>query len=399
MLLTDKDLLGRLVSFDSRSSLSNLPLADFICDYLDRPGVTIERQPGPDGSKVNVVAMVGPEDPLDDGAVGALEGRGKGLVLSGHMDVVPADEPEWDSDPFRLKEVNGTWVARGSCDMKGSIALAMNVFAAADPDRLGRPLVLLLTYDEELGSLGAEHFIRSWPAQRPLPVNVVVGEPTSLRAVRMHKGHLWMQVTAHGTAAHSGSPHRGHSAIEAGARIVRALSNLATVFKQKRSDYSRFFSTVPFTVLNVGQIRGGTAVNVVPDRCVIDLGVRLLPGMNTEATIEWVKDAVIKADPKTRITVEVKNNNPPLLVDDDAAIHRALCEQLDQTQSFGVSYASDGGKLSDMGMQCVLFGPGSIEFAHKPNEFVPIDEFNRAKEVIEHLIGRFCMSRDPEPAT
>lgn len=387
MLLSDKVLLRRLVSFDTRSSLSNLPLADFICGYLDRPGVTIERRPGPDGSKVNVVAIAGSED-----------APGEGLVLSGHMDVVPADEPGWDSDPFRLKEVNGTWVGRGSCDMKGSIALAMNVFAAADPDRLGRPLVLLLTYDEELGSLGAEHFVRSWPADRPLPVNVVVGEPTSLRAVRMHKGHLWMRVTAHGIAAHSGSPHRGHSAIEAGARIVRALINLATVFKQKRSDYSRFFSTVPFTVLNVGQIHGGTAVNVIPDLCVIDLGVRLLPGMNTEATIEWVKDAVIKADPKTRITVEVMNDNPPLLVDVDAAIHRALCEQLGQTQSFGVSYASDAGKLSATGMQCVLFGPGSIEVAHKPNEFVPIDEVSRAREVIEHLVGRFCMSRNPEPA-
>ena len=398
MLLTDKDLLRRLVSFDTRSSQSNLPMADFICDYLDRPGVTIERQPGPDGSKVNVVAIVGPDGSLDDGAVGPAEGRGKGLVLSGHMDVVPADEPEWNGNPFRLKEVDGTYVGRGSCDMKGSIALAMNVFARTDSARLGQPLALLLTFDEELGSLGAQHFVRSWPADRPLPVNVVVGEPTSLRAVRMHKGHLWMRVTAHGTAAHSGSPHRGHSAIEAGARIVRALSNLATVFKQKRSDYSRFFSTVPFTVLNVGQIHGGTAVNVIPDLCVIDLGVRLLPGMNTEATIEWVKDAVIKADPKTRITVEVMNDNPPLLVDEDAAIHQALCMELGQTQSFGVSYASDGGKLSAMGMQCVLFGPGSIEVAHKPNEFVPIDEFTRAGEVLEHLVGRFCLSRDPELA-
>ena len=282
--------------------------------------------------------------------------------------------------------------------MKGSVALAMNLVAAAETKQLRHPLALLLTFDEELGSLGAQHFARNWPADRPLPANVVIGEPTSLRAVRMHKGHLWMQATIYGTAAHSGSPHLGHNAIEAATRVVTALSRLADVFKQKRSDNSRYFSTVPFTVLNVARIAGGEAVNVIPERCVIDLGVRLLPGMNIEAAIEWVRDAVTKADPQSRITVEVRNNNPPMLLDEDAAIHTALCEQLGQKQSFGVSFASDAGVLSELGMQCVLFGPGSIEAAHKPNEFVPIDEFNRAGVILRQLVEKFCLSREAEPA-
>jgi len=282
--------------------------------------------------------------------------------------------------------------------MKGSVALAIFLLAAAGAQELRQPMALLLTFDEELGSLGAQHFARTWPADRPLPTNVVVGEPTSLRAVRMHKGHLWMEVTIYGTAAHSGLPHLGHNAIEAATRVVSALSRLSDVFKQKRSDNSRYFSTVPFTVLNVARIAGGEAVNVIPDRCVIDLGLRLLPGMNTEAAIEWVRDAATKADPQSRITVSVRNNNPPLLLDPDAPIHTALCEQLGQKQSFGVSFASDAGVLSELGMQCVLFGPGSIEAAHKPNEFVPIDEFNRAGVILRQLVTKFCLSRETEPA-
>ena len=391
VLLTDRDLLKRLVGFDSTSSRSNLPIADFVCNYLDRSGVTIERQPGPDGTKVNVVAIAGPADAEPNTPMG-------GLTLCGHLDVVPAKEPGWNTKPFRMAEVEQRYVGRGTCDMKGSVALAMNLLAAAVPQQFRQPLALLLTFDEELGSLGAQHFARTWPADRPLPPNVVIGEPTSLRAVRMHKGHLWMEVTVYGTAAHSGSPHLGHNAIEAATRVVSALSRLSDVFKQKRSDNSRYFSTVPFTVLNVARIAGGEAVNVIPDRCVVDLGLRLLPGMNTEAAIEWIRDAATKADPQSRITVRVRNNNPPMLLDVDAAIHTALCEQLGQKQSFGVSFASDAGVLSELGMQCVLFGPGSIEAAHKPNEFVPIDEFNRAGVILRQLVTKFCRSREAEPA-
>ena len=391
VLLTDRDLLARLVGFDSTSSKSNLPIADFVCNYLDRSGVTVERQPGPDGTKVNVIAIAGPADAGPDTPMG-------GLTLCGHLDVVPAEETGWNTKPFRMAEVEQRYVGRGTCDMKGSVALAMNLLAAAGAQELRQPLALLLTFDEELGSLGAQHFARTWPADRPLPTNVVVGEPTSLRAVRMHKGHLWMEATIYGTAAHSGSPHLGHNAIEAATRVVSALSRLSDVFKQKRSDNSRYFSTVPFAVLNVARIAGGEAVNVIPDRCVIDLGVRLLPGMNTEAAIEWVRDAATKADPQSRITVSVRNNNPPMLLDPDAAIHTALCEQLGQEQSFGVSFASDAGVLSELGMQCVLFGPGSIEAAHKPNEFVPIDEFNRAGDILRQLVTKFCLTREAEPA-
>lgn len=380
MLLPDRELLGRLVGFDSVSRNSNLPIAEFICDYLDRPGVTIDRRRCRDVSKVNVVIKAGSDD---DG--------GGGLMLSGHLDVVPADEDQWRSDPFTLTEVDGTLVGRGACDMKGSIALAVNVMAQTDPASLQRPLALLLTCDEELGTLGAQHFAKTWPADQRLPRSVVIGEPTSLSVVRMHKGHLIMRVTVHGKSAHSGSPHLGANAIEGAGRVVQALARLAGQFKQKRCDSSNFFSAVPYPVLTVARIHGGTAVNVVPDECVIELGLRLLPGMNTDAMIEWVRDTVVKSDPQQPISVEVVNDSPPLLTDQHAEVNTALCESVRQSRSLGVSFASDAGPLSRAGYECVLFGPGSIEAAHKPNEFVPIAELVRAREILHRLVERFCL--------
>jgi acetylornithine deacetylase len=381
MKMADADLLRRLVAFDSTSANSNLPIADFICEYVERPGVTISRNPNDDGTKTNVVVVAGP-DSADSG--------GGGLVLCGHLDVVPATEPGWHSDPFRLTERDGTWVGRGACDMKGSIALAVNVLAGADLGRLRQPLALLLTYDEELGTLGAQRFAETWPADAVLPTKVLVGEPTSLRAVRMHKGHLTMRVTVTGKAAHTGSPHLGSNAIEAAVRVVQALSRLAGVLKQRRCDSSAFFAAVPFPVLSVSCIHGGTAVNVVPDHCVIDLGIRLLPGMNTQDAIEQVRDTVAKSEPHGNAIVEVVGNSPPMLTAPDAALHASVCDLLDQKQSCGVSFASDAGPLSTRGFECVLFGPGSIDVAHRPNEFLPIDEFRQARSVLDRLVERLC---------
>ena len=381
MTISDKELLGRLVAFDSTSRNSNLPIADFVCEYLDRPGVSVRRNPSPDGTKVNVVAVAGPE-PAGDGA---------GLILSGHLDTVPADEEGWESDPFRLTEAGETWVARGACDMKASIALAMNIVAGIDTKRLTSPLAALFTYDEELGTLGAKRFVETWPPGQPLPRNVLVGEPTSLRAVRMHKAHLTMRITARGRSAHTGSPHLGINAIESAGRTIQALTRLAGVIKQRHCDTSRFFSTVPYPVLTIARISGGDAVNVIPDRCVMDIGIRLLPGMNVRDSIELVRDTVTKSDPHGSLEVEVVNNSPPMLCDDHAEVHTALCELLGQRQSYGVSFASDAGPLQELGCESVLFGPGSIDVAHKPNEHVPIDEFTRARPVLERLVEHFCL--------
>ncbi len=380
-LLTDDQLLARLVGFDTTSRNSNLPIADFICDYLDRPGIRIRRNLSPDGEKTNLVVFVGPE---------AESERRDGLVLSGHMDVVPADPAEWESDPFRLVERGDVYVARGACDMKGFLALAINRAAQLGAVEPRRPLVLLLTYDEEVGTVGAKHFTQSWPDRSQLPRRTIVGEPTSLTAVRAHKGHLEFRVDFRGTSAHSGYPHLGVNAIEQAGRAIVALAALGDQWRDERPDGGQHFPEAPHLTLNIGRIAGGTAVNVVPDRCAIALGVRVLPGveipMIRERLERTLRDVLGDAQFELRLTSE----SPALLLDQQAEIYQAVCEEAQGNGSDSVSYATDAGWLQHAGLECVVFGPGSIAVAHKPNEALPIREFIAASGILDRLIHRFC---------
>lgn len=379
--LADHELLARLVAFDTTSSASNLPLAEFLADYLDRPGVRVAPNPSADGDKTNLVIAVGPE--RDDRA---------GLVLSGHMDVVPAAEPEWRSDPFRLVDAGDRFVGRGTADMKGFLALAANRLAALDPASLGRPLVLLFTYDEEIGTLGARRFAETWPAPDRLPRDVIIGEPTGLRVVRAHKGMLRVRLAFTGRAAHSGYPHLGRNAIEPAARAIVALADLRRVMEAERPPHAEQFPEVPYPALNVGTVAGGSAANVIPDRCEIQLGVRLLPGMAPEAMTERIRDAVRAALGGVPFTIEPVSLSPAMIVAEHAPVHRAACAAVEQHDSHSVMFASDAGWLQQAGFECVLLGPGSIEVAHRPNEFLPVDQFHRAGEVIDGLVHRSCVA-------
>ncbi len=382
-LLSDTELLRRLVAFDTTSRNSNVPLADFICDYLDRPGIRIERNPSPDGDKVNLVITVGPDD--DGGARG-------GLVLSGHMDVVPAEEEDWRSDPFTLTEVEGTYVGRGTCDMKGFLALAINAAAALEVSKVSQPMALLLTYDEELGTLGAKHFVDTWPEPDRLPAEAIVGEPTSLKVVRMHKGYLKLRLVLRGKAAHTGYPHLGKNAIEPASHAVVALAGLGRELEAERPAHSEHFPEVPYAPLTVARIAGGVAINVVPDRCVVDFGVRLLPDMVSTDMIRRIETAITAALGEHPYELDVISDSPPMLLPEDAQIYTALCQQVGQQETRSASFATDAGWFQTAGFHCVIFGPGSIEVAHKPNESRPIAEFVKAAELLQDVVRRSCVA-------
>ncbi len=389
--LSDVELLARLVAFDSTSRNSNLPVADFISDYLDRPGVRIERNPSPDGDKANLVVTVaadrvGPQIDADSGDADPRDG----LALSGHMDVVPAGEPEWRTDPFVLTEADGAYFGRGACDMKGFVALAVNAAARAAGTRLRRPLSLILTYDEELGTLGAGHFVRSWPAERPLPRRVIVGEPTSLRAVRLHKGHATVRLSFRGESAHSGYPHLGRNAIEPAGRAICALADLRQALEAEPAPHGEHFGEVPFVALNVAQVRGGTATNIVPDRCVIHVGFRVLPGMEAAPVAERIETAVAGAVGAGNFELERLDESPPLLLDEGSDLYTAVCGLVGQDETISVSYATDGGWLATAGCDCLIWGPGTIEVAHKPNESMPAGEYARASGLLQQVVERFC---------
>jgi len=380
-LLTDLGLLERLVAFDTTSSKSNLELAQFVADYLDRPGVQIDRNPSADGAKVNLVVRIGPE----------LDVERNGLLLSGHMDVVPALEEGWRSDPFCLTERDDTLVARGSSDMKGFLALAVNAFARLKVDQLQQPLALLFTYDEELGTLGSRHFVETWPEKDPLPRRTVVGEPTSLTLLRAHKGHLTYRARFAGKAAHSGFPHLGKNALEPLARALLALTELDRELQSERPEHSDFFPSVPFAPLNVGRAQGGVAVNVVPDSSAIEFGVRHLPGMQPEGIEQRIRHALDGALRGEHYELELERESPPMMAPVGCGFHQTLQEVTGCSEGEGASFATDAGWFQVLGHECVLLGPGSIEVAHRPNEFVPRADLNRGAHMVQQLIRRFCL--------
>lgn len=371
MLLTDVDLLRRLIAIDSTSALSNLPIANELASYVEKSAAAIELLQAPDQEKANLLIRFGPEDD-----------SGRGLILSGHMDAVPAKETNWDSDPFTLTERADRYVARGTADMKGFLAVATN--AALSAGELRAPLYLLYTYDEEVGTLGARQFAKSWDRARPLPRHCIIGEPTSFRTVRAHKGHLKLRISVAGRSAHSGYPHLGDNAIEKARPVLDGLAKLRRELESETTEHAELFADAPYVPLNIATIHGGTAVNIVPDSCVIEVGIRLLPGMTAEAMLERVRRAI------GDVGCEVLSNSPPMLLSRDAEIYRAARPFANPKGVESVSFASDAGWLQTMGIECLLFGPGAIEVAHQANEFTPKDEFHRAGGVLRELIERFC---------
>jgi acetylornithine deacetylase len=387
--LSDHELLARLVAFDTTSSNSNLPLVDFLSDYLEGTGARIHRMPSDDGAKANLVAVLGP----------ARADR-EGLTLCGHTDVVPATEPDWTSDPFRAVRSGDAIVGRGTADMKGFLALAVAAVAEADPGSLAHPLALLFTYDEEVGTRGAKRLVDTGGPPEALPRRTIVGEPTSLIPARLHKGHLRARISIHGRAAHSGLPHIGQSAIEPAARAVVALAELRRALESEAPAHGAAFPQVPFVTLNVGTIRGGVAANVIPDRCDVELGARLLPGMDAGPFIARIEAAVAGAIDGAPCEIEVVGDSPPALLDETSDLWSWLKSEAGRESagrpadggeaSASVPFATDAGWLQELGFECVIWGPGSIEDAHRANEFVPLEDLARARVTLGRAVERWC---------
>lgn len=378
--LSDPYLLARLVSLNTAGANGNLPVIDVLADYLDRPGVRIRRLPAPEGPKANLYVEIGPEP----------TGNRAGLLLCGHTDVVPADEPGWTTDPFRLTVQGPNLQGRGAADMKGFVAVATNLAVEVDPAALTAPLALLFTYDEEIGTLGARHFAESWTERERLPRQAIIGEPTRLEVVRAHKGIVELRITVNGRSAHSGYPHLGRSAIEPMAAIVHALSGLRRALEHERGDASAWFPEVPFVPLNVGTLRGGVAANVVPERATAEVSVRPLPGMEVAPLVDRVREVVARAAGRATWTMDVISESPPMHTPAEAPVIGALLELTAQHEPQSVSYATDAGWLQQLDLQCAIFGPGDIATAHRPNEHVPLADLTRARGVLEQVIRRLC---------
>lgn len=383
-MMNDRELLGRLMAFQSVSNRSNADIAGFVVDYCNDAGCRVQSFPYDEGRKVNLVIRRGPEQSKPVSSV-----ANAGIILSGHLDVVPADEPGWDSPPFMLTERDGKFFGRGMADMKAWVAQAINLVCSLRDDDLVAPVALVLTADEEVGSVGMQQFVKSVRAGDvgPLPGSALIGEPTALRVVRMHKGHLKARIDIQGKAAHSGYPHLGVNAIEIAGAVLTELTHLTAALRDERCDSSSFFPECPFPVLNLGRIAGGGAINVMAEHCEIEFGMRLLPGQSSEPILERVRGALNRVPARERIRFQLVNDNVPMLCPDNAPIVELLKTISGDTTTHGVSFASDAGWLSTLGIDCALFGAGSITNAHRANEWIGVDEWTRGG-VYLHKIAR-----------
>lgn len=368
------DELARLVAFPTVSNRPVTELAAHLAQRAEDLGFRVEqlaRSPG----KASVVATIGPEE--DEG----------GLVISGHMDVVPTEDQPWTSDPFRVVERDGKLFGRGTADMKGFVAAVVAGLARLSPADHRRRVTLVWTHDEEIGCLGSAALVDAL-AGRVVPRACWIGEPTEFAIQRMHPGHVVAEVEVRGRAAHSSRPELGLNAIEGMGEVIRAARDLAADLAGRRQDDLPEIER-PWVALNLGQVHGGQAVNVVADRCVLTIGYRPLPGHAAGAVAEELAariDALALPQPTT---VRVLRATPALLTPLGTPLERTLRPHADHPGCSACTFATDGGNLARLGMLPLVFGPGSIAVAHQADEYVPVDQLHRAVDVAEDVVRRW----------
>jgi acetylornithine deacetylase len=374
------ELLDHLVALDTTTRGSNLELVAFVEELLDRHGVASSRVPSPDGTKANLLARIGPD----------VEG---GVVLSGHTDCVPVAGQPWTRAPFALDQQGEVLYGRGTTDMKGFLAVVLAAVEKMAGAGLRRPILLALSYDEEIGTVGAPSLVKHLLSTQARPAAVIVGEPTSMEIVTAHKGIRSFVTTVHGRDAHSSQPHRAANAVAAAARIAAFIDDLAEEHHRAAGD-PRF--DPPHTTFNLATITGGQAINIVPRLCELAWEYRPVPEDDGEAIREQV-EAYIDAEVLPRLHAGIGEGHvetrPDALVramatEEDGVADRLVRELTGYDgPSRTVAFGTDGGHFQAAGLSTVVCGPGSIDQAHQPDEFVEVAQLRSCERMIEALVA------------
>jgi acetylornithine deacetylase len=374
-----RGILETLVGFDTTSRDSNLALIAWVEAYLDGHGVPHRRVPNAEGTKSNLLATIGP----------AVEG---GAVLSGHTDVVPVDGQPWSSDPFAIVERDGRLYGRGTCDMKGFLALALSAVPDLVAARPRRPVHLAFSYDEEIGCLGAPALIEVIRRELPRPAVVVVGEPTDMVAVNGHKGIATFHVTVTGREAHSSQTQQGVSAVMEAVRLMAALNELSERLEREADPASPF--TPKGATLTIGMVHGGTAHNILARECRFVFDLRCPPPLDPQVLLApffaqaKAMDAALKARaPEAGVELHMHADVPGFAPEPEGAAE-AFARRLagDNGPARAVSFAAEAGQFQRAGFSTVLCGPGSIEQAHQPDEYVEISQMVRGQAFMRRLV-------------
>jgi acetylornithine deacetylase len=376
-LANAKELLARLVAFDTTSHKTNIPLIEFVEAYLAKHGIASQRVPTADGLKSSLFATVG------DGDTG-------GIALSGHTDVVPVASQAWDTNPFELIERDGKLYGRGACDMKGYLACALAMVPDLKARKLKVPFHLAFSYDEEVGCTGVRPMVAELGKSLPQPRYVFVGEPSKMSVVDAHKGPVRWRVELTGRAAHSSMPHYGVNAIAYAGRMIGELLRMEEELKAS-TRIERF--DPPWTTMQVTQIEGGTATNVVPVPCWFGWETRALPGFDPFTldrrlrafAEEQCLPEMRRIAPESDIKVIVTNHVPAYAADTASGIIPLTLKLAQQNETYAVSYCTEAGIFQDGGAPAIICGPGDIAQAHTANEFIRVEELEKCLAFLARL--------------
>jgi acetylornithine deacetylase len=374
-------ILERLIAFDTTSRNSNLALIEWVEAFLAARGLTSRRVANADGSKANLYAHIGP----------AAEG---GVVLSGHTDVVPVDGQPWASDPWVLTRRADKLYGRGVADMKSFLALALAHIDDALAAPLQRPIILAFSYDEEIGCLGAPAMIAQLAALSPRPAAVIVGEPTSMKVISAHKGVRSFIVEVIGREGHSSLPDQGVSAV---AEALKLMNVVLAMAQEARAETHAHFDP-PGPTMTIGRVDGGTATNILARRCMFQWDLRTPATAQAEAIEARFRaaadalDAEIKARaPEGGVTVTRRSNTAGLENTPGSAAETLARALTGDNDVRAASYAAEAGLFQRAGLPAVLCGPGSIEQAHQPDEWIEIAQLEEGARFMQRLIARLSV--------
>jgi len=371
------DVLARLIAFDTTSRNSNLDLIAWVEDFLRVRGVASKRVANADGSKANLYALIGPD-------------VAGGVVLSGHTDVVPVDGQPWSSDPWVLQERGGKLYGRGTADMKSFVALALAHVDAMRAAPMKRPVILAFSYDEEIGCLGAPSMIAELAALAQRPAAVIVGEPTMMKVVSAHKGVRSFRVEVTGREAHSSLPDAGVSAVMEALKLMRLVQEMA----EEARGFTHAHFSPPGPTLTIGRVEGGTAANILARRCEFVWDLRT-PTQEQGDVIEArfraaaaKLDAEIKARaPEGGVEITRRSLTPGLEITRESEAESVARALTGDNETRAVSYAAEAGLFQRAGLPAVICGPGSIEQAHQPDEWIEVSQIEAGAAFMRRLIA------------
>ncbi len=388
------DWLTRLIAFDTVSRHSNLALIEYVQRYCEQLGLSVDLTFNDAKNKANLFVTVA--------AGGSADIINHGLMLSGHTDVVPVDGQAWTSEPFVATIRGDKLYGRGACDMKGFIACALTLLPKAvelsNSGQLSRPLHLALSFDEEVGCLGAPLILADLKARGITPDYCIVGEPTNMAMVVAHKGIAVYRCRVHGKSAHSSLTATGVNAISYASRLIGYVDTLAEEISH-RDDNDALFD-VPYSTLSVGTIQGGTATNIVPNLCEFTFDYRNLPHMTQDDILLPIQAKVAELSaqmqaraPETGIELTQEESVPAMTDNDSAELQALVVALTGDTQRHKVAYATEGGQFTNSGIPTIICGPGSIEQAHKADEYVKLNEIERCDSFLQRLLESCTMDK------